>query len=43
VAAAHALAEYATPAAVTACDSATFPEVMAAKRELEARGIGVVV
>jgi UDP-N-acetylmuramoyl-L-alanyl-D-glutamate--2,6-diaminopimelate ligase len=43
LAAAHALADYATPAAVTACDSATFPEVMAAKRELEERGINVVV
>ncbi len=43
LAAAHALADYATPAAVAACDSATFPEVMAAKRELEERGINVVV
>ena len=43
LAAARALAEHATPAAVTACDSATFPEVMAAKRELEARGINVIV
>src|SRR5436190_6584883 len=43
MAAACALVEHAGSAAVTACDSATFREVMEAKRELAERGVKVLV